>query len=331
MYNEFLETLDLSSNSIDAEGFAGLCDSLNTNRIRSLKLKNNLLGDEAMKYFSRVIINNESNSCISSFDFSACKIYDQGLVFLLKELQGNNKVTKIKLRDNYFSHEIDYVVVDFMERNYNLLNFDLSRNRLSYQCMISLNKIIERNNRIENEKESNRLLVEIYRLKYENTKLNEMKECLKDFEKDAEDIKLNRAEIRQDYESFKKKLEEEQVDLNRKIEKTNYLISQKDNEISAKKEKIEEIKKLNQENLTIQFQKLTEFRNKKIKMEEENDKLRFTTSNLEGEYNTKIQETLKKIEENRQKELEIAKMSKKVTEQLIALDKVIAEKKKQLV
>jgi hypothetical protein len=299
MYNDILETLDLSSNSIDAEGFIGLCESLNTNKIRSIKLKNNLLGDESMKLFSKTIISNESNSCITSFDFSACKIYDQGLVFLLNELQNNNKVTKIKLKDNYFSHEIDYVIVDFMEKNYNLLSFDLSRNRLSYQCMISLKKIIERNNRIENEKESNRLLVEIYRLKYENTKLNEMKECLKDFEKDAEDIKLNRAEIRQDYESFKKKLEEEQFDLNRKIEKNNYLLSQRDNEIHSKKDKIDEIKKLNAENLQIQMGKLTDCRGRKNKLEEENEKMRVATSNLENEYTTKIQDILKKIEENR--------------------------------
>ena len=47
---------------------------------------------------------------------------------------------------------------------------------------------------METDKEPNKLLVDIYRLKYENTKLSEMKECLKFLENDVEKIKLSRSQ-----------------------------------------------------------------------------------------------------------------------------------------
>ena len=48
--------------------------------------------------------------------------------------------------------------------------------------LIRIKKIIDRNVKFQSDKEPNRLLVEVYRLKYENTKLNEMKDELKDLE-----------------------------------------------------------------------------------------------------------------------------------------------------
>ena len=135
-----------------------------------------------MKYFSDIILREGSFSEITEFDFSSSKIYDQGLIYILSELQNNTKINKIKLRDNYFSHEIDYVVIDFLDKNTNLIYLELTKNRFSYQCLQKIQKIIDRNVKIQNDKEPNKLLVEVYRLKYENTKLNEMKDTLKNFE-----------------------------------------------------------------------------------------------------------------------------------------------------
>lgn len=180
--NKYLEILDVSSNSITFESFAELCDCLNYNKIKILKARNNLLGDESMKYFADIVLSDGSFSELVQFDFSSSKIYDQGLIYLLNKLQTNTKIKKIKLRDNYFSHEIDYVVLDFLENNTNLISFDLSKNRFSLQCIQKIQKIIDRNVKIQNDKEPNKLIVEVYRLKYENTKLNEMKETLKNLE-----------------------------------------------------------------------------------------------------------------------------------------------------
>jgi Ran GTPase-activating protein (RanGAP) involved in mRNA processing and transport len=39
--NEYLKILDLGSNSITFESFKDLCDSLNNNKVRTLRLRNN--------------------------------------------------------------------------------------------------------------------------------------------------------------------------------------------------------------------------------------------------------------------------------------------------
>ena len=202
--NEFLQILDLGSNSIVFDSFKYLCDSMNTNKIRILRCKNNLLGDDSMKYFSETILSKESKSNLISFDFSSCKIYDQGLIYLLHSLASNARINWINLRDNYFSHEIDFVILNFLEKNTTLTHIDLTKNRFSFQCLQKVNQIIKRNRNIQNNKEPNKLLVELYSLKYENTKLNELREALKSIENYNAKLKLNKIDLRQDYEISKK-------------------------------------------------------------------------------------------------------------------------------
>ena len=202
--NEFLQILDLGSNSIIFDSFKYLCDSINTNKIRILRCKNNLLGDDSMKYFSEIILNKDSNSNLSCFDFSSCKVYDQGLIYLLHSLTTNSKINWINLKDNYFSNEIDFVILNFLEKNTTLTHIDLTKNRFSFQCLQKVNKIINRNRNIQNNKEPNKLLVELYSLKYENTKLNELRETLKSIENYIAKLKLNKIDLRKDYEISKK-------------------------------------------------------------------------------------------------------------------------------
>ena len=215
--NEYLKILDLGSNSITYESFKDLCDSLNKNKIKTLRLRNNLLKDEGAKYFAENILNKHSKSHLTNFDFSACKIYDQGLIYLLNGLMNNEKINWINLRDNYFSHEIDFVILKFLEKNTYLTHIDLTKNRFSFQCLQKVNKIIKRNRNIQNNKEPNKLLVELYSLKYENTKLNELKETLKIIENDNAKLKLNKIDLRQDYELEKKRAAEKMAETLKEI------------------------------------------------------------------------------------------------------------------
>jgi hypothetical protein len=327
--NKSLEVLDLSSNSITYESFIEICESLNTNLIKTFKAKNNLLGDESMKYFSKTIISPDSTSKLNYFDFSSSKIYDQGLIYILSELAKNSKISKVKLRDNYFSHEIDYVVIDFVEKNTNLTLLDLNKNRFSFQCLQKLQKIIERNSKIKNDKEPNKLLVEVYRLKYENTKLNELKDALKGIENDVEKIKLNRADIRQDYENFKIKCEQEYEDLNKKNDKSNYILGLKEKELHIKVDQLETTKKSNAENIEQMMAKLNELKERKNKIDQENEIIAQRTDEMETEYIAKIEKLNNTIAENKRKEEEYTKNAKSVMEEIIKFDKAIREKEKE--
>jgi hypothetical protein len=245
--NNSIEILDIGSNSINYESFKEICDSLNSNKIKCLKCKNNLLGDESMKYFADTILSQGTTSCLTAFDFSSCKIYDQGLIYVLNKLTNNDKITWVNLRENFFSHEIDFVILNFLEKNTKVTHFDLKKNRFSFQCLQKVDKIIKRNKKIQNNKEPNRLLVELYSLKYENTKLNELKDTLKGIENDNEKLKLNKKDLRQDYENFKEDCETKVTKMKEAIEKNNYLLNLRKKELQEKTESLEQIKKENAE------------------------------------------------------------------------------------
>ena len=215
---------------------------INNNKIRILRCKNNLLGDESAKYFADSILSNESTSSLVSFDFSSCKIYDQGLIYLLNGLTTNEKINWINLRDNYFSHEIDFVILNFLEKNTHLTHIDLIKNRFSFQCLQKVNKIIKRNRNIQNNKEPNKLLVELYSLKYENTKLNELKETLKIIENDNAKLKLNKIDLRQDYELEKKKANEKMVNTLKEIKNNQETLILRKKELKQKKKRSKERK-----------------------------------------------------------------------------------------
>lgn len=309
--NEHLEELDISSNSLTIEGFIPLCDSILTNNIQSLKCRNNLLGDESMKYFASTVLsieNNKPKSKLVSFDFSGSKIYDQGLIYLLYQLQNNTFIKKIKLKDNYFTHEVDVIVLEFLEKNKTLIKFDVEKNRLTLICMQKIKEIIERNKKIKDDKEPNRLLVEVYRLRYENTKLEEMKESLRFLENNVEKIKLNRADIKQEFDMFKKEKDEEFDSITRRLEKTklnlqNSFLENKNlkSQIDITKEdcrlkleeaelKIEEVKQ-KEEELKKYFDDL------KINFEEEERKFIIDYDNIRSESQHNL-EKLKEIENN---------------------------------
>ena len=133
--NETLETLDISSNGLTFEGFKYLIDSLSNTNIKELIANNNLLGDQTAEYFAKHILSAESDCPLQSFSFSSCKIYDTGLISLLKELAVNKKITSLRMNDNYFTQEVDYIVANLLTSNTTLLKVKLKRNRLSMQCL----------------------------------------------------------------------------------------------------------------------------------------------------------------------------------------------------
>ena len=70
-------------------------------------------------------------------------------------------------------------------------------------------------------------MVELYSLKYENTKLNELRETLKNLENYNAKLKLNKIDLRQDYEIFRK-------ENNEKIMKKKKIIEQKTKDYNNK-------------------------------------------------------------------------------------------------
>ena len=320
--NEFLQILDLGSNSIIYDSFKYICDCMNTNKIRILRCKNNLLGDDSMKYFSETILNKESPSNLVSFDFSSCKIYDQGLIYLLHSLTTNTRINWINLRDNYFSHEIDFVILNFLEKNTTLTHIDLTKNRFSFQCLQKVNKIIKRNRNIQNNKEPNKLLVELYSLKYENTKLNELKEVLKSIENYNAKLKLNKIDLRQDYEISKKENNEKIAKKKKLIEEKTKDLQIKQNELVKKTQELNDKKNENKKKIE-EFQKKYE----KLKKEKEdaikfNEKIKIDTENMQNDFTKKIVELNDNIEQDKKN---FEELNRQIREFELKIDKIDEE------
>ena len=328
--NEYLKILDLGSNSITFESFKDLCDSLNNNKIRTLRLRNNLLKDEGAKYFSENILNKESNSCLTNFDFSACKIYDQGLIYLLNGLINNERINWINLRDNYFSHEIDFVILKFLEKNTYLTHIDLTKNRFSFQCLQKVNKIIKRNRNIQNNKEPNKLLVELYSLKYENTKLNELKETLKIIENDNAKLKLNKIDLRQDYELEKKKAAEKMADTLKEIKSNKETLVLRKKELKEKTEILEQKKIENEQiikDLEEKYESILKEKEEAMKFKE---KIKKDMEELQSEMTKKIVQLNDDIEKNRKLEQEVMRDAQELSTKLDELDEKIQKREEEL-
>ena len=328
--NECLKILDIGANNINQSSFKDLCDALNKTKIKIFRCKGNNLGDECAKYFSETILNKETNSVINSFDFSSCKIYDQGLIYLLHALVDNDKISWINLRDNFFSHEIDFVILNFLEKNSFITHIDLTKNRFSFQCLQKVNKIIKRNRNIQNNKESNKLLVELYSLKYENTKLNELKETLKIIENDYAKLKLNKIDLRADFEISKKEASEKMASLNKQIEADVKLLSLREKELQNKEKLLEQKKLENKSKLDSLKEKLGNIIKEKEKVKEDTQKIKDDNEKLQEEMTKKIVELNDGIELNTKKEADIMKEINEVTNKVIDVENKIKKRKEEL-
>ena len=328
--NDTLKILDIGENNIDFLSFKDLCDALTHTKIKIFRCKDNSLGDECAKYFSETILCKETNSVINTFDFSSCKIYDQGLIYILNGLINNDKISWINLSDNFFSHEIDFVILNFLEKNSFLTYLDLTKNRFSFQCLQKVNKIIKRNRILQNNKETNKLLVELYSLKYENTKLTELKDTLNVIENDYAKLKLNKIDLRADFEISKKEAEEKMATLIKKIESSEKLIEVKKNELKEK-EKLLEQKKLENKS---KLDKLREKLNSVIKEKEDTKqitmKIKEDIEILQENMTKKIVELNDGIDSNKKKEAEITKEINQMSNKMVDLENKIKKKKEEL-
>ena len=87
-------------------------------------------------------------------------------------------MVSIRATDNYISEKIEKILLEVLEKNKSLIEFNVSGNRLSLCCLNRIQKILQRNQKALEEKEPNKIRTEIYRLKYEQKKIMMAREKL---------------------------------------------------------------------------------------------------------------------------------------------------------
>ena len=81
-----LNSLDISLNEIGPAGFQALCEVLPQTNISFLICNKNFLGDDVMAYFANILADPSSSGRLKKFDFSACRLNDAGLIYLINAL-----------------------------------------------------------------------------------------------------------------------------------------------------------------------------------------------------------------------------------------------------
>ena len=146
--NHLLKELDISYNEIGPIGFQGIyiyiyillyklyigiCESINSSVLTTLISNKNPLQDESLYIFGNMV--REESCPLKKFELCSCKMSDRGLIYLLNALQSNPKVTNIKLNDNYFSENIEVLLIDTLNKNSNLIEIGFAGNRFSHSCL----------------------------------------------------------------------------------------------------------------------------------------------------------------------------------------------------
>ena len=163
--NKTLKEIDISLNEIGPTGFQALWEVLQTTKIEVLTCNKNFLGDDMLALFSNILAD-ETNPCsLKRFDFSSCRLNNTGLLYLINALQNNKVVSHMKLIDNFFSEDIEAILLQTLNKNTSLIEVCFQRNRLSHSWITKIKKITSRNQRMIEEDEPNKLKAEIYRLR----------------------------------------------------------------------------------------------------------------------------------------------------------------------
>lgn len=110
---------------------------------------------------------------------SSCRLNDAGLFHLIEVLQYDKQISCVKLADNFFSEQIESAMLEALNKNTCLIELNFAGNRFSHSCLAKLKKITTRNIRMIEEQEPNKLKAEIYRLRYEHSKLEAAKTQLR--------------------------------------------------------------------------------------------------------------------------------------------------------
>ena len=82
---------------------------------------------------------------LKRFDFSSCRLNDAGLISLINALERNKRINQIKLADNFFSEQVEAIMLETLNKNTTLTDIGLQGNRFSHSCLSKIKKIAQRN------------------------------------------------------------------------------------------------------------------------------------------------------------------------------------------
>ena len=141
--NTSLTSLHLSRNSIGAEGANSLSQALRVNTsLTSLDLSRNSIGDKGAKLLSQAL---RVNTSLTSLDLTLNFIGNEGAHSLSQALRVNTSLTSVHLSDNSIGDEGANSLSQALRVNTSLTSLDLSRNSIGAEEANSLSEALRVN------------------------------------------------------------------------------------------------------------------------------------------------------------------------------------------
>ena len=108
-------------------------------------------------------------------------------------------------------------MLETLNKNTSLVEISLQGNRFSHSCLAKIKKITNRNQKMIEEQEPNKLKAEIYKLRYEHTKLTQAQKKLSNQKAEIENVKKVKQDLQENMKNYKVEQEKRRKDMDAKI------------------------------------------------------------------------------------------------------------------
>jgi len=109
------------------------------------------------------------------------------------------------------------MMLETLNKNTALIDIGLQGNRFSHSCLSKIKKIANRNVKMIEEQEPNKLKAEIYRLRYEHQKLEQAKGMLKAQKIEIENVKKLKTDLVEHMKEYRDDQEKKRSAMNKHI------------------------------------------------------------------------------------------------------------------
>merc|ERR1711904_374008 len=204
-----LTILDLSDNNLSQlEAASALAHVIANSLLHVLKLNRNPIGDAGVRELADAL---DPQICpdtaLQHLELGSCRVSAVGASHLLTCLSSNENVRFLKLCDNFLDDSLD---VSLFESLNHIHEIQIQGNRLSHSTLQKIAKICARNRKASLEEIPAKLRLQMHRLLYQETRLEEVKEqmaadnakieahleAIADAEKSMETLLINEEERR---------------------------------------------------------------------------------------------------------------------------------------
>lgn len=224
--NKTLEELDVSLNEITPYGVQHLGYALPESHLKALNISKNLLGDESLITIADCI-QGASEHPLQKLDIGSSRISDKGILHFLEKIDNFSNLRSLRVNDNFISEKIEKILLEILEKNRTLNDFNVKGNRLSLCCQKRIKMILERNTKELEEKEPNKIRTEIYRLKYEQKKIMAAKEKLAAQEKVINSLEEEKTKLGLELDKLKVSEQNKRISINESIKNQEQIIKKK--------------------------------------------------------------------------------------------------------